>query len=76
MVLHGTVHNGVIVIDDNAPLPEGTRVIVSCALSESTTPHPAKTRIQLPLVTSAQPGSLRLTGERIAELLEESDVSS
>jgi hypothetical protein len=26
--LHGTVQNGVIVVDDRVPLPEGTRVTI------------------------------------------------
>jgi antitoxin (DNA-binding transcriptional repressor) of toxin-antitoxin stability system len=39
------------------------------------TPGP-KRRVTLPFVPSARPGSVRLTAERVAELLEDEDVPS
>jgi hypothetical protein len=37
---------------------------------------PKGKRIQLPLVRSDRPGSIHLTGERIAEILDQEDIAS
>jgi hypothetical protein len=74
MVIPGRVKNGVVVLEGGPPLPEGTPVTVSCDLPPSTKP-PHKGRVKFPLVRSKRPGSLHLTAQRIAELLEEEDVS-
>jgi hypothetical protein len=74
MNLQGRVHNGVVILDGGMLLPEGTVVAVSIA--PTVKPAQPKERIEFPLVRSATPGSLNLTGDRIAEILEEVDVSS
>ena len=75
MTIKGRVQNGVIVLEGGATLPEGAEVIVSCKVESSKQPAMGK-RIEFPLVHSKHPGTLRLTGQRVAELLEEVDVSS
>lgn len=76
MDIDGLVQNGVVVFPKGESLPEGMRVTVSCSLPSSKNVGKAKLRISLPLVPSAHPGTLQLTAERVAELLEEADVSS
>jgi hypothetical protein len=75
MTLPGRVENGVVILDGKSILPEGAVVTVS--YEEPTAPKPAGAgrRIQLPLVPSDQPGSLDLTGEMIAEILDEEDAA-
>jgi hypothetical protein len=65
-----------IVLDDGHGLPEGATVIVVCDDIESPANGPDSRRVDLPLVRSQHPGSLRLTSERLAEVLDEEDVSS
>jgi len=74
MNLHGRIHNGVVVLEGGQVLPEGTEVTVTCD-KEATTKPIKKRRIELPLVRSKNPGGLHLTGERIAEILDEEDAS-
>jgi hypothetical protein len=74
MNLQGRVHNGVVVLEGGLLLPEGTPVTVYFA--PTVKPAQPRERIELPLVRSAKPGSLNLTGDRIAEIMEEDDVSS
>jgi len=73
MEIRGRVHNGVVVLEGELPLPEGTEVIVSSGAAPEIKPV-GEQRIEFPLVRSEHPGSLRLTGQRIAEFLEEDDV--
>jgi hypothetical protein len=75
MDIRGRVHNGVVIFDDGLSLPEGTIVIVSCPISQASEP-PKSYRVQLPLVRSDRPGSNHLTAERIAEILDDDDVSA
>jgi hypothetical protein len=74
MKIPGHMANGVVVLDGGVTLPEGTIVTVSCAVGPK--PPGKKRRVVLPLVKSKRPGSLPLTNERIAELLEQEDVAS
>jgi hypothetical protein len=74
MQIQGRVHHGVVVLDGNFTLPEGMAVTVSCPPS-ATTDGVSKRRIELPLVRSDEPGSLLLTAERVAELLDDDDLS-
>jgi hypothetical protein len=74
MKIAGHVANGVAVLDGGATLPEGTAVTVSRALAPK--PPRKKRRVVLPLVKSKRPGSLPLTNDRIAQLLEEEDVAN
>ncbi|MGO8900798.1 MAG: hypothetical protein ACLQU5_20965 [Isosphaeraceae bacterium] len=75
MEIRGRVHNGVVVLEGELPLPEGTEVevIVSSGAAPETKPV-GQQRIEFPFVRSKHPGSLRLTGQRAAELLEEDGV--
>ena len=52
------------------------RVTVSCPQAPGVEPVRRKRRVVLPLVPSKHPGTLRLTAERVAELLEEDDLSA
>ena len=74
MDIDGLVQNGVVILPGGQSLPEGTRVTVSVPPSKPV--GKSKRRISLPLVPSAHPGTLQMTTERVAELLEEADVPS
>lgn len=76
MEVNGRVQNGVIVLTDGVSLPEGTPVTVSYSLEATSQPAPEKKRVELPLVRTGEPGSLRLTNERIAEIFDDEDVAS
>ena len=76
MRIPGRVQNGVVVLEGNATLPEGLAVSVIDRAAPLVAPVEPKKRVEFPLVRSAKPGSLNLTGDRIAEILEEDDVSS
>jgi hypothetical protein len=76
MEIRGVVHNGVVVLEGELRLPEGTLVSVSYPRSPQAVPPDSRRRVQLPLVPSDRPGSLPLTAERIAELLDDDDVSA
>ncbi len=76
MKIRGRVHNGVVVLEDGATLPEGAMVTVSCDVVLVPKKAAKGKRIQFPLVHSEHPGSLDLTSERIAEILEEEDLSN
>ena len=65
MEIRGRVHNGVVVLEGELPLPEGTEVIVSSGAAPEIKPV-GEQRIEFPFVRSKHPGSLRLTGQRIA----------
>jgi len=69
------VHKGVVVLERGQTLPEGTPVTVSCDIAP-VLQKPRKTkRVQFPLVHSKHPGTLHLTGQRIAEILDKEDAS-
>ena len=76
MDIDGLVQNGVVVFPAGQSLPEGMRVTISCPLPPGKIGSKPKHRISLPLVPSENPGTLQMTAERVAELLEEADVSS
>jgi hypothetical protein len=75
MVIPGRVHNGVVVFEGETALPEGAAVTVSYPALLKAKPAPEKRRIQVPLVRSGEPGSVQLTGARIAQIMDEEDVS-
>jgi hypothetical protein len=75
MNIHGRVHNGVVVLEGGASLPEGMAVTVSCEAARRPKAARKKRPVALPLVKSNRPGSLHLTNERIAEILEEEDLA-
>jgi hypothetical protein len=75
MEIPGRVQNGVVVLEGAAALPEGAKVTVSYSGSSAVPAAAQKRRIQVPLVRTGQPGSVNLTGARIAEILDEEDAS-
>jgi hypothetical protein len=76
MELRGRVQNGVVVLEDEASLPEGTMVTVLCPPVPVGSPRTLVHRVALPLVPSDHPGSRTLTADRVAELLQDDDVSA
>jgi hypothetical protein len=76
MEIRGRVHNGVVVLEGGPSLPEGMMVTVLCPSSPPAGLPRLGERVSLPLVPSDHPGSRRLTAERVAELLEDGDVSA
>jgi hypothetical protein len=75
MEILGHVLNGVIVLDGNPNLPEGAVVTVLYFPAPKTPPAVERQRVPFPLVRSAQPGSVALTNELIAEILDEEDAA-
>ena len=76
MVIPGRVRNGVVVLEGGPALPEGIAVTVSCDLAPEVETAQRKRRVDVPLVPSRNPGTLHLTAKRVAEFLEEDDLSS
>jgi hypothetical protein len=76
MEIRGRVHNGVVVLEGGPQLPEGAAVSVLYPVAPAAMSPDSGERVQFPLVRSAQPGTLHLTADRIAELWENDDVSS
>ena len=75
MEILGHVHNGVVVLDGNPKLPEGAVVTVLDPAAPSPPPAVERKRVPFPLVRSTQPGSVLLTNERIAEILDDEDAA-
>jgi hypothetical protein len=75
MGIPGRVRNGVVVPAGHAVLPEGARVTVLCDKVLIRRKPGKKKRVRLPLVDSKNPGSVRLTNERVAEILDQEDVA-
>lgn len=73
MEVLGRVQNGVVILQGRVSLPEGADVAVRYPAFHSAKPVVAKRRIELPLVYCDQPGTVHLTGERIAEILDAED---
>jgi hypothetical protein len=75
MNIPGRVHNGVVVLEGNPQLPEGAAVSVTYLGTNGPPSGSVKKRIEVPLVRTGRPGTLILTGERIAQILDEEDAS-
>jgi hypothetical protein len=75
MNVSGRVQNGVVVLEGGLSLPEGTKVTVSCDIAPVSPQRRKKKRVEFPLVHSKHPGTLHLTGQPIAEILDEEDGS-
>ena len=73
MVIAGHVQNGVVVLDGGAALPEGAVVAISYPSPETTQPVGGSGRIEVPLVHTGQPGSIRSDRKQIAEILDEEE---
>ncbi len=76
MEIPGRVQNGVVVLDGPLSLPEGAAVRVTYRQTPMIRVAQHQRRVEFPLVRSANPGSLHLTNERIAEIQDEEDASS
>ncbi|MHB1561754.1 MAG: hypothetical protein ACYC61_30260 [Isosphaeraceae bacterium] len=74
MEIQGRLYRGVVVLEGELPVPEGTMVTVVCDLAPLEKTPESHRRVQLPLVPSREPGVLRLTNERVAEILDEDDL--
>jgi len=75
MNITGRVQNGVVVLNDGVTLPEGTRVIVTPLVALPPRSDRPRKRVQLPLIHSEQPGTIKLTNDQIAEILDAEDAS-
>jgi hypothetical protein len=75
MVISGHVQNGVVVLDGNLALPEGAAVVVSYPAPEPIKPAGGNRRVEVPLVRTGQPGSVNLTNQQIADILDEEDAA-
>jgi hypothetical protein len=71
MEILGRIQNGVVVLEGDSALPEGASVVVTYPASAANVTTTEKKRSPFPLVRSANPGSVHLTNERIAEILSE-----
>ncbi len=76
MTVQGRVQNGVVVLEGGVSLPEGAAVRVVCGNGPVIRVSPTRKEVELPLVKPGRPGSVVLTNDRIAEILDEQDASS
>lgn len=76
MEISGHVQNGVVVFDTPNALPEGAAVTVTLSTKPVIHVSPIRRRVQFPLVKCDKPGTLDLTNDRIAEILEAGDVEA
>ena len=76
MEILGHLQNGVIVLDGSVSLPEGAAVTVIVRSSPVMRFAKNPKRVEFPLVHSTAPGSVHLTNERIAEILDEEDIDA
>ena len=74
MEIQGVVQNGVVVLPGNVFLPDGTVVSVSCQPEPISKEPRVRKKVQLPLVPSKNPGSLHLTNDMIADIMNNDDV--
>jgi len=75
MIIPGRVHNGVVIPEGDPALPEGAAVTITYPALPKAAPAGERQRVQVPLVRCAHPGSVDLTGARIAAILDEEDAS-
>ena len=76
MEISGRVQNGVVVLDGSASLPEGAAVTVTLRTKPVIRMAESQKRVEFPLVPSSAPGSIHLTNEMIADILDSEDASS
>jgi predicted phosphodiesterase len=75
MEMLGRVDRGVIVLQGGTHLPEGAMVRIVFEPGEASGSARPRRRVAFPLVESDQPGSMKLSGDRIAEILDEDDLA-
>ncbi len=75
MTVPGRVHNGVVVLEADSALPEGAIVTVTYTEVSARTANGKASRVYVPLVKTGHPGSVILTGDRIAQILDEDDAA-
>ena len=71
----GRVRNGVVILKSWTRLPEGAAVTVVPRKSPIIRVATRQRRVVFPLVPSEKPGSIRLTGKGIAEILEHEELA-
>jgi hypothetical protein len=76
MNIPGRVQNGVVVLEGPMALPEGAAVTVSYRTPPVIRVAKHQKRVEFPLVPSAAPGSVHLTNDMIADILDAEDASS
>lgn len=76
MDISGHIQNGVVVLDSPVTLAEGTAVTVTVRSEPRIHVVPRRKRVSFPLVSSNAPGSVHLTNQQIAEILDEEDAAS
>jgi hypothetical protein len=76
MEVQGRIHNGVVVLEGELPLPEGTPATVVYRGAPTSGSSATRRPVRLPLVRSDRPGRRPLTAERVADILDEEDVPS
>ena len=76
MEIPGRIQNGVVVLDGSASLPEGAEVTVTLRTKPVIRVAKKQKRVEFPLVPSSAPGSIHLTNEMIADILDSEDASS
>ncbi len=74
MVITGSVHNGVVVLEGGISLPEGARVKIILT-SETKPPKKSGERVKLPIFDSGEPPFIDLTNDQIADILDREDAS-
>jgi hypothetical protein len=74
MVVFGRVQNGVVVLEGDSVLPEGAVVSVSYGDIPAKQAN-GRPRIEVPLVKTGRPGTVQLSGERIAQILDDEDAA-
>lgn len=76
MEIPGRVQNGVAVFDGPLSLPEGAAVTVTLRTQPLIRVAENQKRVEFPLFRSSAPGSVHLTNEMIADILDAEDASS
>ena len=75
MEIQGRVENGVVVFAGEQSLPDGAIVSVVYPVSGEGEAAAESRTVTLPLVQCQQPGSVQLTSDRIARILDAEDIA-
>ena len=74
MDIRGHFHHGIVVLERDPGLPEGAEVLVSYSVPKADSSPRKKQSVVFPLVRSTSPGTVDLTNDRIAEILDEENA--